>query len=143
MAKHVSPVDIDRPVADVWRVVGDLSLIPQWRSTVKTVDPPASLEVGALFHATTRVMGKTWTWTLRITSLEPDRRLGYDVEEGVVDIAVTYDLEPIEGGCRFTMTGESRPGGFFSRAFDRLGYLSLRRELDGQVLALKALVEAA
>ena len=42
----------------------------------------------------------------------------------------------------WNVAGDLAGGGFFSRLFDRVGYWSLRRELDGQVLELKRLVEA-
>lgn len=108
-----------------------------------SVTPPAQLTVGSDFDATTRVLGRNWSWHLRITSAVPNERLGYTVVEGIVDIQVDYQLEKSDKGCRFTLTGQSRPTNLVTRLIDRAGAWQLKREIDGQVNNLKHILETA
>ncbi|MEM7337194.1 MAG: SRPBCC family protein [Actinomycetota bacterium] len=133
---------IDRPVADVWNVIADLARTPEWRTTVTSVEPPETLAVGAEFDAATRVLGRTWSWRLRITAVAVGEHLAYEVVQGMVDILVDLRLEDVDGGCRFTFTGTSHPTNPLARLLDWAGAWQLRREMDGQVSNLKKLVEA-
>ena len=144
MARHVARIVIDRPVADVWAFVSDLASTPKWRTSVTDVEPGVELAVGNEFGATTKVLGRQWRWRLRLTAVEHEARLAYEVSEGVTDIRVEYRLEPTDaGGCRFTLAGESRPTNLLTRVLDRPAAWQLRREIAKQLSKLKDLMETA
>jgi hypothetical protein len=134
-------IDIDRPVGEVWAFVTDLARSPEWRTTIRSIDPPASLTVGARFSGTTHLIGRTWRWQLVLTAVEPEARLAYDVVRGVVKPTVEYLLEPIDGGCRFTLAGSIDRMGLFGRILEPIARPALRRESADHVANLKRLVE--
>lgn len=142
MARHEAHIDIARPVADVWAFVSDIGATPRWRTTVRSVTPPERLAVGAEFEATTRVFGRTWSWRIRIAALEIERRLGYEVVDGVADLTVEYLLEAVDDGCHFTLVGESRPKNMLTRVLDRPAAWNLRRETADHLPNLKRIMEA-
>ncbi|MEM7272071.1 MAG: SRPBCC family protein [Actinomycetota bacterium] len=143
IAEHHATVVINRPVSDVWAFVTDLSETPRWRTSVTTVEPPETLAVGAEFGATSRVLGRNWSWRLRITTVTDNQELGYEVVDGMVDIDVHYRLDEVGGGCRFTLSGRSRPSNLPGRLLDRAGAWQLKREMDGQVQELKRILEVS
>ena len=136
-----SSVVIRRSPAEVWDFVSDLAATPQWRTTVTSIEPPVSLEVGQRFSGTTRVIGKTWRWELELTEVEPGERLGYVVVRGVVKPRVVYLLEPHDDGTRFTLTGAVDQLGIAGRLLAPAAVPALRRETAAHVENLRTILE--
>ena len=143
MIEHAETVVIHRPPHEVWAYVSRLEATPDWRTTVTSVEPPDSLVVGAAFAATTKVLGRTWKWSMRLTEVENGRRLGYVVTKGVVKPHVRYDLEPHEEGTRFTFTGTVGAMGTAGRLLSMVAVPTLRREIATHLGNLKRIVESA
>ena len=143
MADARASIVIDRPVPAVWAVATDLARTPEWRTTVTSVEPPPELASGERFRATTRLLGRRWTWALELTAVDHERRFAYRVVEGFTDLEVAYLLEPKGDGCRFTMTGTSSSRGVVARAVEPLAARALRRQLDQQLANLRRLVESS
>ena len=141
MATAASSIDIDRPVADVWRLVADLGATPRWRTTLTEVVPPAALAPGARFTATTRLLGRSWRWLLEVTAVETERLLAYRVVEGFTSLAVDYRLEPLGDGCRFTLTGSSTPRRLVERALEPVAAGALRRQSRRHLENLRGILE--
>ena len=107
MASSTHSIELLTGPAEVWAFVSDMSLTPRWRTTVESVDAPATLEVGTRMPATTRMFGKRWQWTIEITAIEPPTRLAYRTT-GMTTIDVEYVVSPTRhGGSRFKFTGSS------------------------------------
>ena len=87
------------------------------------------------------MLGRDWSWRLRLTSVAPGEELGYEVVEGIIDMRVHYRLERSGDGCRFTLTGRSRPSNIVARLLDFAGAWQLRREVDSQLRNLKRILE--
>lgn len=138
-----STIVIRRTPDDVWNYVSDLAETPTWRTTVTSIDPPEHLRVGEHFSGTTRVLGRTWPWRMVLTEVDPGRRLGYVVVEGVVKPEVTYLLETDPRGTRFTMTGAIAKFGAAGRLLQPLAVPVLRRETAAHLQNLKACLENA
>jgi uncharacterized protein YndB with AHSA1/START domain len=136
-----SSIEIDRPVEEVWAFVTDLGRWPEWRTTITSIDPPASLTVGEGFSGTTHIIGRTWHWQLELTVVEPNLRLAYDVVKGVAKPTVDYHLEPLGDRCRFTMTGTIDRMGVLGRILAPVALPALRRESSAHVQNLKRILE--
>lgn len=141
MRRYDTSIEIDCPVDDVWAFVSDVGAWPTWRTTITSVEPPTSLEAGAPFSGTTRLLGRTWRWGLELTVVEPGECLAYDVVKGVAKPTVEYHLEPIEGGCRFTMSGHIERMGLLGSVLAPLALPALRRESVDHVGLLKGILE--
>lgn len=134
-------VEIDRPPDVVWAFVSDLRRWPEWRTTIRSIEPPDELAAGAAFAGTTRLLGRTWTWGLELTAIDPPRHLAYRVTEGVATPTVEYLVEPSGAGTRFTMSGYIDDMGVVARLLKPVALRSLRRETRAHLGNLKALVE--
>jgi uncharacterized membrane protein len=137
-----STVIIGRAPIDVWEYVSDLEKTPTWRTTVTGIEPPSVLEVGERFAGTTRLLGRTWTWLLELTAVEPGERLEYVVVEGIVEPYVAYRVEPEADETRFTMTGRIDRFGLAGRLLKPFALPALRRETDAHLKNLKRILES-
>ena len=107
-----------------------------------SIEPPDVLEVGERFAGTNRLLGRTWTWLLELTEVEPGRGLGYVVVEGIVKPYVTYRIEHEADGTRFTMTGGIHQFGLAGRLLKPFALPALRRETDTHLKNLKRILES-
>jgi uncharacterized membrane protein len=135
-------VIIRRAPSDVWDFVSHLATTPTWRTTVTSIEPPDTLQVGEQFSATTRLLGRTWRWVLELTELDDGRQLDYVVVQGVVKPYVSYRVEPDPDGTRFTMTGGINQFGLGGRLLTRFAHPALRRETAAHLTNLKSLLES-
>ncbi len=141
MNRYDLAVDIDRPSDAVFAFVTDLARTPEWRTTIRTIDPPAELGVGAPFTGTTRLLGRTWHWTLVVTEFDPPHRFAYRVTDGVATPTVEYLVEPRGTMTRFTMSGHIDEMNLVARLLKPLALRALRRETRAHLKQLKTLLE--
>ncbi|MGI9646795.1 MAG: SRPBCC family protein [Ilumatobacteraceae bacterium] len=141
MSDYEGSVVIGRDPKDVWAYVSDLGRTPEWRTSVKSVDPPGALAPGASFDARTRVVGRTWHWRLVLDEVDPPTTLTYSVAEGFTDITVTYRVEPDGTGTRFTLVARSEARRLFERLLEPIAGRALRRESERHLANLKAALE--
>jgi len=141
-------VDIGASPKVVWDFVSDLRRIPEWiEDTLKmlSVDPePARL--GTVYRERSRIIGplsQVTTW--RISAFDPPR---FQKHEGRVPMmastSVSFGLEPLLTGTKFTLVFEYTPGNPLSSLTDGLFVRkNLERGFRRSLQTLKALVEAA
>ena len=67
-------------------------------------------------------MGRHFDWTVEVTEFDPPRRMVSRSVEGKLDFAVTFTLEPADGGTRVTqrIDAASGLGGIFGKLADPL-----------------------
>ena len=109
MGKVESTVTIARPVEGVFRHFLDLdknATDPDTQSVAK--EPPGPTQPGALFRFRDRKGRET---TMRIVSLEPDRRIGIEGDVGPARPAGDLLFEPAEGGTKLTVRLDPNPVG--------------------------------
>lgn len=142
MDRYDLSIEVDRPAEMVWEVASDLSRTPEWRTTIRTIDPPATMAVGSPFSGTTRLLGKSWHWKLQITAFDPPRHFAYQVTEGVATPTVEYLVEPLgDDRARFTMSGHIDQMNLVARMLKPFALRALRRETRVHLQHLKRLVE--
>lgn len=128
MDRYDHSVDLAHSPESVWAYTTDLGRTPEWRTTIGSIEPPTELRVGEPFSGTTRLLGRTWRWKLRVTVVEPDQRFAYVVVEGVAKPSVEYRIEPTPSGCRFTMSGWIVDKNLAARVLVPFALRALRRE---------------
>jgi hypothetical protein len=138
-----SVIEINRPVEPVFGFFLDLerSVIrtdPKVKSVVKVTEGP--LRAGTTFHIRQPVMGKVREQTMRVTGVEPNRRIDMEAAFGPVRPRFSLRFEPIGVGTRVTFRGDSRPVGPFKLVpflMDRIG----QRNWDRRLGLIKAVLE--
>ena len=122
-----SVIEIDRPVESVYGFFLDLersivSTDPKVESVTKKTEGP--LGAGTVFVIRQPMMGKVREQTTRITAVEPNRRIDFEAAFGPVRPRLSLTFEPIAGGTRVTLRGDSRPVGplkLVAFLMDRIG----------------------
>ena len=109
-----SVIEIRRPVEPVFGFFLDLeqSIVrtdPMVESVVKTTEGP--LGAGTTFLIRQPVMGRVREQTMRVTAVDPNRRIDMEAAFGPVRPRFSLTFEPIAGGTRVTLRGSSRPIG--------------------------------
>jgi len=92
-------IEISAPPAEVWRVVSDLSRMPQWSpQTRKTIIRGGPIGQGSLMVNLNRKGVRVWPTRSKVISFEPDRRIAWKVKEN--HAIWSFDLEPLDDGNR-------------------------------------------
>jgi uncharacterized protein YndB with AHSA1/START domain len=111
-----SMIEINRPIEAVFGFFLDLeqSVVhtdPKVVSVVKVTDGPP--QAGTTFLMRQPVMGTVREQTMRVTDLEPNRRIDMEAAFGPVRPRFSLTFEPTAKGTRVTFRGDSRPVGPF------------------------------
>jgi uncharacterized protein YndB with AHSA1/START domain len=144
MLKLTAELEIDRPTAEVWAVLGDYRRDPDWRAGVTDMSPSpaAPAEPGQTTVEQMRFGGRSYRNGGLIETVDPGRRLTWRTTSGVdAEGSRTVD-EPAPGRCRIRLETTVRPHGADRLFSPVLGPL-LRRRMEGDLRRLRTLVERA
>jgi uncharacterized membrane protein len=144
MTRIERSIVIDRPVAEVFEFIHDLSNDALWQTTLVESKPLAEgpLRVGMKVRETRRFLGKRVEITREITEYEPPQRSAFDTISGPVPMSGEYNLETLNGSTKLTAIGELDAHGFFKLAEPVFARMATR-ELESSLGHLKDLLEAA
>ncbi len=143
MAMH-SVIEINRPVEPVYGFFLDFEqnivrTDPRVESVVKTTEGPTG--AGTTFRIRQPLMGKVCEQSMRVTAVDPNRRIDMEAAFGPVRPRFRLIFEPVASGTRVTYRGDSRPIGPFKLVpflMDRIG----QRNWDRRLRLMKAVLEA-
>jgi len=134
---------IARPVEAVFDFVADPRNDPLWCPKVKSVEPAgeANEGPGARFVVVHRPVpflpARRMDYTLR--DWDPPRRIEWREDDGHDLIAVTYTLEPVEGGTRFTQRDDAQLSA--PRPLHPLMRIGIGADVAGQLRRLRRHLE--
>src|SRR5918997_4738480 len=142
MATYEHTVEIARPRDEVFAFVTDPSNYPRWQPSLVEVRPhrKGPLRVGSEATEVRRFMGREVETTWTCVEHEPCTRTAIECTDGPVPFRGTFELEPAEGGTRFTWTVET--WGAAARLAGPLAGLATKRELAANAGRLRQLLEA-
>jgi uncharacterized protein YndB with AHSA1/START domain len=93
--------DIAAPPQKVWSLLTDADHFPQWNSTVTRIEGP--IEAGRRLRITVPVSTRAFTPT--VAEFEPHQRMVWrDGKAPMFTGNRVFELAPVAGGTRFTMT---------------------------------------
>jgi uncharacterized membrane protein len=143
MTKIERSIVIDRPVDEVFAFTHDLANNALWQTTMVEIEPlfDGPLRVGSQWREVRRFLGKRIETVLELTEYEPNTRSAVRMVSGPVPLSGSYRYEPVDGGTRFTITGELDAHGFFKLAEPVFARIT-GRELESNLGHLKDLLEA-
>ena len=138
-----SVIEINRPVEPVFGFFLDLEQSvartdPKVESIVKVTEGP--LRAGTTYLIRQPVMGKVREQTMRVTGVDPNRRIDMEAAFGPVRPRFSLGFEPTAHGTRVTFRGDSRPVGPFRLVpflMDRIGQRNWDRRLGLMKMALE------
>jgi uncharacterized membrane protein len=138
-------VEVDRPAAQVWRLVADYDRDSAWRAGVTTMAPVPSGPVTptTITSELLRTGGRTYRNEGEVTSLDPGSRFTWRTTPGAdVDADGARSVEPLgPGRCRVHLEARVRPRGVPQRLLTPFLRGMLRRSLAADLRRLRALAE--
>ena len=140
--KWQSTITIQRPLETVFAFVTDAEGGTKWhRANRITPVSPGPIRLGSTY----RVEGRFLFWTFdslsEVTAFEPDRLVEYRSDAGMYAYTLRYELEPVEGGTRFTEIGEANPKGLLKFAI-RLFAGGAKKNSERGLVLLKSELES-
>ena len=143
-----SSIEIAAPEEPVWGLESDPRRYPEWVvATDRMLDVPSDgLRQGVTYreHGGVAPFKSESEWL--VTVFEPHRRQVHLGDNGTVELELTIEIEPIDGGSRLTHTLEARPRGSLRAVMRVMWPLVMRRRLqcanDETVANAKRLVES-
>jgi carbon monoxide dehydrogenase subunit G len=136
---------IARTRAEVFDFLTDLDNLKRWQTgviqTKSLMEGP--VRVGYQFTETAKVGPWTLNTVSTVTDLKTNERFAFQVKSaGPLDCDVQFDLQPVAGGTRLTITGAGRLKGMW-RLLQPMLVRELRKETQTELATIKLLLEAS
>lgn len=103
---------INRSPQDVYEFFSNMENSPQWGRTSRTTKvSKGPIAVGTIFNEETQLMGQTLTIRTEVVEYNPPSRFSYTgvFSNGMRERA-NLTFEPVDGGTRVTLAGETEMG---------------------------------
>lgn len=146
MPSYQKSIFINRPVADVFAYMGDISREHEWQPQLLEAEqtPPGTTVVGSRRRYVTSFMGKRIENTYVVQAIEENRKLVCETTaDSAVSAATLLTWEARDGGTVVTMAVEGTAGGALRFLPDRLVSGAFAAEVDGALSRLKELLEGS
>jgi uncharacterized membrane protein len=144
MIKFHIPIEIERPLHEVFGYVTDPEKLSSWQTNTVSVamEGGEAFGLGARIRETHRAPGgRELHSVVEISQYEPDRRVELRIVEGPLPVDGLFVFTPSEAGAtRVELFGTGRPSGAMRLATPLLK-LAVRRQFRDNLRALKRLME--
>ncbi|MEL7156942.1 MAG: SRPBCC family protein [Actinomycetota bacterium] len=119
MIEVQAEIDIDRPPAEVFAFLADMSNNPRWqkgmRRCIWTSDPP--LRLGSTYNQEASFLGRRILSSFEVVEFSDGERIRIRTTGGTMPIDVTRTVEPgADGGSTVRAVVRGEPGGVFRLA---------------------------
>ena len=144
MIRFAFPVEIDRPVQEVFAFVTDPARLAEWQTSTVSVTPQTDgpIRAGTRLREVHRApLGRTLESLVEVARYEPDRRFDLHILEGPLPIDGHHTFSPANGGTRIDFVAEGQPGGVM-RLAEPLLARALERQFRRYFAQLKDVLEA-
>jgi hypothetical protein len=113
----------------------------QWRAGIKVMSQnPPFTKLNTETHEIMRLMGSDYDTRGKVIEYVPDQKVVFKSTQGQVDVLAWRQVEPVEGGTRFTMHTELGIQGRMGLFAPLLVFLFSRR-MSGDLNRVKQLLE--
>lgn len=137
-------VDITAPPEKVYGYVVDISRHPEWGMDDMEVDGPAGpATVGATYKAVGTLQGKRNPSTVRVTELEPPRRIEFEVEDSSGMIGHVFTFTPVDGSTQVRRQMYAIKQPLMAPITYLMNRGAINRNFNGALAKLKERVEAS
>ena len=143
MVKHELNIVIQRPVAEVFAFVSDLTNAPKWQTgLVESRNlTKSSLGVGSKFASVRKFLGRKVEGLVEITEFRLNSKFVIKSASGTVPFEEIYLFEPTLNGTKLSTFFELHTSGLMGLA-EPMIESSLKREMDADFGNLKEILES-
>jgi uncharacterized protein YndB with AHSA1/START domain len=138
------PVDVARPVQDVFAYVTDLDRLREWQPNVLSVtkETEGPLRQGTRLREVRRgPFGRKVAAIVEVSAYEQNRRFDLEIVSGPLPIDGSHEFHETDAGTRIEFVARGQPGGRLRLAEPLLARV-LKRQFSGYYERLKALLES-
>jgi uncharacterized membrane protein len=138
------PVDVARPVQDVFGYVTDLERLGEWQPNVVSVTKETEGPMGQgtrLREVRRGPFGRNVEAIVEVAAYEPNRRFDLRIVSGPLRIDGSHEFHETDGGTRIDFVAHSQPGGALRLAEPLLARV-LKRQFSGYYERLKDVLES-
>jgi uncharacterized protein YndB with AHSA1/START domain len=144
MIQFETSTQISQPRGRVFEFLTDLDNLPKWQSGVVQSRrlSQGQVRTGFQFEETAKVGPWRLHTVCTVTDIKPNERFAFEAKsDGPLDYDGRFELQPVAGGTRVTLSGNARLKGLW-RLLQPLLAADLRRETRSELMTLKQLLEA-
>ena len=131
---------IDRPPADVFAYLTDVSKLPEWQSSASEASVEGEMRLGAQTHEVRSLLGRRGESTLEVTEYEPPRKFSLRVVSGPLPFEVRHTLTDENGGTRLDWSAEADTSRF-PRIAVRMVASAVEAQFKADLERLKSVLE--
>ena len=144
MPAYDTSIRIARPLAEVFTILSDVATWPRWMPVEAMVPiDPGAVRVGMRASGLMAEGSRRAPFSVEITELEPDRRIGFKTLSGPVDWAGSWEARAIDAGTTEVRSlGTMRLRGI-GRVLEPLMGAEVRRNEAAELGKLRTLLEGA
>lgn len=144
MIEVIGRSTIDRPAADVFEYVADMSNNPEWQkgmeSCVWTSDGP--IRVGSTYDQVAKFLGREIRTSFEVTEFEPDKLIRIESRSGPMPLDIRRVVTPLgDDRCEVVATIRGDSSGVF-RIADPIMKVMVNRSVQADYRRLKARLES-
>jgi len=142
MIKVELSVVINRPVADVFAFVTDVSNSVKWQEGLveSRLTSSGPVGVGSEITDVRKFLGRDMDSKLEVTAFEPNKKFSEKVVSGPLKFEISQTFEPSGDGTKVSLVAQGEPGGFFKLA-EGMVQKQLLSQLEGDSQRLKKALE--
>jgi len=144
--RYSGSILIQRPVADVFSYMDDVSREHEWQPNLRGAEqePPGAAAVGTRRHYTSEIMGRSVKNSYEVKAYEPNQRVVLESMPGSTVSAANEILWASEdAGTRITMSVEGKPTGVLRFVPGALLEAAFREQVKESLTLLKQRLESA
>jgi uncharacterized protein YndB with AHSA1/START domain len=109
MIRFEFPVEVARPVHEVFAYVTDPANLPEWQETERVEQlTPGAVAAGTRFREVHQVLGRRLESISEVSAYEPERRFDLRIVSLPARVADRWTFEAIPGGTRVHFMTEGR-----------------------------------
>jgi uncharacterized protein YndB with AHSA1/START domain len=137
-------VTIERTPEQVFAGLTDVARHTDWARGPEEITNISEnpVRLGSTWQQTGKMLGRKIVATMRVDTYEENRAIGFGSEKPF-PMRLLFNLEPVSGGTDLRLTAVGEPANLVGKVAMPLLARSIERQMESDLYALKAILEAA
>ena len=126
----------------VFAYIEDPANLPSYQATILRAESDGPAAVGTRIRGTSKILGRTFDWTMEVTEHESPTRFALKSVEGKISFSAAYTLSPEGDGTRlnYRLDADAGLGGVFGRIADPVVNKAYGRQIRADLETLSQIL---
>jgi uncharacterized protein YndB with AHSA1/START domain len=136
-------VVVERPLEVVFAALTDVARHTEWARGPAEINDVSDnpVRLGTTWEQVTKLLGKKFATKMRVNVYEEHGKFGFETDKPF-NSQFLFTAVPVPGGTKVQMAVSGEPANFFGKMTIPLLIKSVERQMESDLLALKALLES-